>query len=138
MNYNISTHPLPINWFNSKMSHAITLGQNEKIIKNTIREKYPENSVCVKVDGIDKNSMKINRLSVTFVGDFVKTSYSTYLVRRRIDIFKSYEFKNGVAIHSKIFDKIAFCGLPFSILDIREKLDYIDYILHQVRAAGLE
>lgn len=120
------------------MSHAITLGQNEKIIKNTTKEKYPENSVCVKVDTIDKNSMKINRLSVTFVGNFVKTSYTTYLVRRRIDIFKSYEFKNGAAIHSKIFDKIAFCGLPFSILDTREKLDYIDYILHQVRVAGLE
>ena len=132
MNYNIQTHPLTINWFNSKALKAIQLGENEKNIKHSTKDKYPENTVCVKVNRLDSTLGKISGLEITFVGNRA--------LRETILAYKSASYQgNGSWVHSKTIDKISFGGgTTFSLLDMRQKLDYVDYILKQVRDANLE
>jgi hypothetical protein len=139
MNYNTQTHPLPINWFNSKTLKGISFGENEKNIKHLTKSKYPENTVCVKVSSLDSNLGKISGLEITFVGKKVETTWS-YVPRQTVVVYKSADYQgNSNWIYSKTFDKMSFGGgTTFSLLDMREKLDYIDYILKQVRDAGLE
>jgi hypothetical protein len=132
MNYNTQTHPLTINWFNSKALKAIQLGENEKNIKHSTKDKYPENTICVKVSRLDSILGKISGLEITFVG--------IRALRETIIAYKSASYQgNGAWVYSKTIDKISFGGgTTFSLLDMRQKLDYVDYILKQVRDAGLE
>jgi len=139
MNYNTQTHPLTINWFNSKALKAIQLGENEKNIKHSTKDKYPENTICVKVTRLDSILGKISGLEITFVGKKVETTWS-YVPRQTVVVYKSASYQgNGAWVYSKTIDKISFGGgTTFSLLDMRQKLDYVDYILKQVRDAGLE
>ena len=132
MNYNTQTHPLTINWFNSKALKAIQLGENEKNIKHSTKHKYPENTICVKVNRLDSILGKISGLEITFVG--------IRAIREKILVYKSASYQgNGSWVYSKTIDKISFGGgTTFSLLDMRQKLDYVDYILKQVRDANLE
>tara|TARA_R110000868_G_scaffold145888_2_gene366382 strand:- start:3108 stop:3527 length:420 start_codon:yes stop_codon:yes gene_type:complete len=139
MNYNIQTHPLTINWFNSKALKAIQLGENEKNIKHSSKSKYPENTICVKVNRLNILG-KISGLEITFVGKSEEKSTWSHPPRQTILLYRSSSYQGvGSWVYANSIDKISFgCGTTFSLLDMRQKLDYIDYILKQVRDASLE